>query len=50
MGKLFPFRREAGPAHAAPAGDYTLVASTDDPSGGAEGSGAFTDNKDFTLP
>jgi len=32
-----------------PPGDYTLVASTDDPSGGAEGADPHTDTKDFTI-
>jgi len=49
MGKLFPFTKTLD-LSALPAGDYTLVASTDDPSGGAEGTGPFTDTKDFTLP
>ena len=49
MGKLFPFRKKLDLITLLP-GDYTLVASTDDASGGAEGGGAFTDDKDFTLP
>ena len=49
MGKLFPFTKTLD-LSGLPAGDYTLVASTDDPSGGAEGNGPFTDTKDFTLP
>ena len=49
MGKLFPFTTTLDLSDLPP-GDYTLVASTDDPSGGAEGNGPFTDTKDFTLP
>ena len=49
MGKLYPFTKTLD-LSALPAGDYTLVASTDDPSGGTEGNGPFTDTKDFTLP
>ena len=49
MGKLYPFTKTLD-LSTLPAGDYTLVASTDDPSGGAEGNGPFTDTKDFTLP
>ena len=30
-------------------GDYTFVARTDDPSGGAEGAGPHEDTKDFTI-
>jgi hypothetical protein len=32
-----------------PAGDYTFVALTDDPSGGAEGPGPFSDTKAITV-
>lgn len=35
---------------ALPAGSYVLSLSTDDPSGGAEGGGAQTDTKAFTIP
>jgi hypothetical protein len=48
MGKLFPWQKSIDVA-ALPPGDYTLVASTDDPSGGVEGAGPHTDTKDFTL-
>ena len=34
---------------ALPKGRYTVEVSTDDPSGGQEGSGAATDDKDFTV-
>jgi hypothetical protein len=30
-------------------GSYTLWVTTDDPTGGTEGSGAMTDDKDFTI-
>jgi hypothetical protein len=49
MDRLYPFTRTLD-LSALPAGDYTLVASTDDPSGGAEGNGSYIDTKDFTLP
>jgi len=48
MGKLFPWQKSIDVA-SLPPGDYTLVASTDDPSGGAEGAGPHTDSKDFTI-
>ena len=32
------------------AGDYTIWATTDDPTGGTEGAGAMTDSKEFTIP
>ncbi|MET1058799.1 MAG: Gmad2 immunoglobulin-like domain-containing protein [Nocardioides sp.] len=47
--RLYPFTVSLD-LSSLPAGDYTLVASTDDPSGGAEGNGPYTDSKDFTLP
>jgi len=46
--KLFPFETTADVSDLAP-GDYTLWATTDDPTGGTEGIGAMTDDKDFTV-
>jgi len=46
--KLFPFETTADVSDLAP-GDYTFWASTDDPTGGTEGIGAMTDDKDFTV-
>lgn len=46
--QLFPFETTVDIADL-DAGDYTLVVSTDDPSGGAEGIGAMVDDKDFTV-
>ncbi len=46
--KLFPFETTADISDLAP-GDYTLWATTDDPSGGTEGIGAMIDDKDFTV-
>ena len=48
-GRLYPWTVSLD-ISALPPGDYTLVASTDDPSGGAEGAGPHTDTKDFTIP
>jgi hypothetical protein len=42
--KLFPFSGEID-ISGVPAGRYILMVMTDDPSGGAEGSGAFTDTR-----
>jgi hypothetical protein len=46
--KLFPFSTtiEVGDL---PPGDYTVFATTDDPTGGTEGIGAMTDTKDVTI-
>ena len=46
--RLFPFRTTLDVSGLA-AGDYTLWVTTDDPSGGAEGVGAMTDDKEFTV-
>lgn len=48
MDKLFPWEAEIDVSGLEP-GDYTFVARTDDPSGGAEGAGPYEDTKDFTL-
>ena len=48
MDKLYPWEAEIDISTLAP-GDYTFVARTDDPSGGAEGAGPHEDTKDFTL-
>lgn len=47
--KLFPWTTRIDISQLAP-GDYTFVALTDDPSGGAEGHGPHRDTKDFTIP
>jgi len=46
--KLFPFEVEVDVSGLAP-GDYTFWVTTDDPTGGTEGIGAMTDDKDFTI-
>ncbi len=46
--KLFPWADTVDVAKLPP-GDYTFSASTDDPSGGAEGNGPATDSKSFTI-
>ncbi|GGO86420.1 hypothetical protein GCM10011584_08680 [Nocardioides phosphati] len=46
--KLFPFSTKIDISKVEP-GTYTLMAVTDDPSGGAEGNGAFTDSKVITI-
>lgn len=46
--RLFPFETKIKVDDLAP-GQYTLFATTDDPTGGTEGIGAMTDTKDFTL-
>ncbi|WP_426245327.1 Gmad2 immunoglobulin-like domain-containing protein [Nocardioides sp. LHG3406-4] len=46
--KLFPFELSIDLAGVAP-GDYTIWATTDDPTGGTEGVGAMTDSKDVTV-
>lgn len=46
--KLFPFSGELDISDVPP-GTYLLVASTDDPSGGAEGGGSHTDSKLITV-
>jgi hypothetical protein len=46
--KLFPFSGTIDLSDVPP-GDYVLIAMTDDPSGGAEGFGAFTDTRRITV-
>ena len=46
--KLFPFEVSI-PLDGVPPGDYTIWATTDDPTGGTEGVGAMTDSKDVTI-
>lgn len=46
--QLFPFSGEIDLTDV-PAGKYILMVSTDDPSGGEEGPGAFTDTRVFTI-
>lgn len=48
MGKLYPWETEID-ISSLPPGEYTFVAMTDDPSGGAEGAGPTEDSKDFTI-
>jgi hypothetical protein len=48
MDKLYPWQASIDVSGLEP-GDYTFVARTDDPSGGAEGAGASEDTKDFAL-
>ncbi|GAA2155147.1 hypothetical protein GCM10009844_41930 [Nocardioides koreensis] len=47
--KLFPFSGTID-LSGVPAGRYLVMAMTDDPSGGTEGSGAFTDTRTITIP
>jgi hypothetical protein len=46
--KLFPFSGTVD-LTGVPAGQYVVMAMTDDPSGGAEGNGAFTDTRIITV-
>jgi hypothetical protein len=46
--KLFPWKLEVDTAGIAP-GTYTFFCSDDDPSGGAEGNGPFTDDKTIVI-
>jgi hypothetical protein len=46
--RLFPFTGTVDVSSLAP-GSYTLVVSTDDPTGGTEGFGAMTDDRQFTV-
>lgn len=48
MDKLYPWESSIDVSGLEP-GDYTFVARTDDPSGGAEGVGPDEDTKDFTF-
>lgn len=47
--RLFPFEGTLSTAEAPAGGEGTLRCSTDDPSGGAEGFGPFTDTKTITF-
>jgi hypothetical protein len=46
--KLFPFSGEIDVSSLAP-GSYTLIVETDDPSGGAEGFGPYSDSRSFVI-
>jgi hypothetical protein len=46
--KLFPFSGTIDISDVPP-GDYAVIAMTDDPSGGTEGSGAFSDSRRITI-
>lgn len=46
--KLFPFEASVDVSGLEP-GEYTFWVTTDDPSGGTEGFGAMTDDKEFTV-
>src|SRR5665809_136798 len=46
--RLFPFSGEIDVSSLDP-GSYTLIVETDDPSGGAEGFGTFSDTRTFVL-
>lgn len=46
--KLFPFKGSFDISQLSP-GKYILTATTDDPSGGAEGNGPYTDSKVITI-
>ncbi len=46
--RLFPFETTVDVSGLEP-GSYTLWVTTDDPTGGTEGYGAMTDDKDFTV-
>lgn len=46
--KLFPWELDID-VSGLQSGDYTFWVSTDDPTGGTEGIGAMTDDKDFTV-
>lgn len=48
MDKLYPWESEVDVSDL-PAGEYTFLAFTDDPSGGAEGPGPTQDTKTFTV-
>ncbi|MEX0428391.1 Gmad2 immunoglobulin-like domain-containing protein [Nocardioides sp. DS6] len=48
MDKLYPWKATVDVSDLAP-GDYTFTASTDDPSGGAEGHGPSKDTKTITV-
>ena len=46
--KLFPFEATVDVSRLQP-GSYTFWVTTDDPTGGTEGSGAMTDDREFTV-
>ena len=46
--RLFPFSGRIDVSSLDP-GSYTLIVETDDPSGGAEGPGAFSDTRSFVI-
>lgn len=48
MDRLYPFTARVDVSSLEP-GDYTFVAMTDDPSGGAEGNGPTEDTKSFSI-
>lgn len=48
MDKLYPWEAEVDVSDLAP-GEYTFIARTDDPSGGAEGAGPHEDSKTITV-
>lgn len=48
LDKLYPWEASIDVSGLEP-GDYTFIARTDDPSGGAEGAGPHEDTKDFIL-
>jgi hypothetical protein len=49
MDRLYPWRTDEIDVSDLAPGDYTFVARTDDPSGGAEGAGPFEDTKTITV-
>jgi hypothetical protein len=49
MDKLYPWQTEAIDVSDLTPGDYTFVAMTDDPSGGAEGNGPDVDTRTITV-
>jgi hypothetical protein len=48
MDKLYPWTKKVDVSDLAP-GTYTFVAMTDDPSGGAEGNGPYTDTRTIVI-
>jgi immunoglobulin-like protein involved in spore germination/sporulation and spore germination protein len=49
MDRLYPWQSKRIDVSGLPAGEYTFVATTDDPSGGAEGSGPDVDTRTITI-
>jgi hypothetical protein len=47
--RLYPWETEPIDVSELPPGEYTFVAATDDPSGGAEGYGSFTDTRTIIV-